>query len=165
MAASIVLGFLNVPYSYDTVWTPMKSAKAEAERSRARSFKKTNSVQKVADHLEKKYHVLRMFTYLHGHEIAEDLRPLYARRMEVAMARGKWTEVHIPKTVAEKVERRFRKFLDQREMDGMMPGIPTEASKKGTSNWRSSKKNNPGRPSFIDTGLYRASFRVTEKNR
>lgn len=67
------------------------------------------------------------------------------------------------------IESRFRQFLDNREMDGKVPGVATEASLNGYSNRFKDRKSKKGkgrkrvavsRPSFIDSGQYQASFKV-----
>jgi hypothetical protein len=51
----------------------------------------------------------------------------------------------------------FRTYLDREEH-----GIKTLAARRGVSHLlpHPYSKNNPPRPSFIDTGLYRKSFRA-----
>lgn len=60
------------------------------------------------------------------------------------------------------IEDAFRIFIDQKEMDGVVPGVPTAASLKGVNHRlkRPYTKSNPVRPSFRDTGLYEASFKA-----
>jgi hypothetical protein len=60
------------------------------------------------------------------------------------------------------IEAAFRQFLEQQEMDGRVDGVPTKASLKGVSHRlkRPNAKDNPTRPSFIDTGLYSASMKA-----
>jgi hypothetical protein len=56
------------------------------------------------------------------------------------------------------IENMFRNFLDLREMDGM-PGVPTAAAEHGVSHrFKHPYAKRASRPSFIDTGLYQASF-------
>jgi hypothetical protein len=47
----------------------------------------------------------------------------------------------------------FKAFIDDEDMNNMVPGVPTKVSIKG----RRGRK--PG-PSFLRTGIYKASFRA-----
>jgi hypothetical protein len=59
------------------------------------------------------------------------------------------------------VEDTFRKFLDAKEMDGQVPGVPTAASLRGVSHrMKNPYAHRASRPSFIDTGMYQANFRA-----
>ena len=62
----------------------------------------------------------------------------------------------------DKIEQKFRSNLMRQRYDGMISGVPTLASLKGVSHVRSHPyaKANPQRPSFVDTGMYRDSFRA-----
>ena len=60
------------------------------------------------------------------------------------------------------IETRFRHFLSQKEMDSLgVPGVPTKAALAGVSHrFKHPYAKRAPRPSFIDTGLYEASFRA-----
>lgn len=60
------------------------------------------------------------------------------------------------------IEAAFRIFLDQREMDGVVPGVATAAAKKGVNHRfkHPYAKANKERPSFVDTGTYQAAFKA-----
>ena len=60
------------------------------------------------------------------------------------------------------IEERFRRFIDDRELDGRVSGVPTQAALKGVNHRLKHPyaKSNPSRPSFLDTGLYQANARV-----
>lgn len=64
-------------------------------------------------------------------------------------------------TACTEIDNEFRQFLDRREMDGHIQGVPTQASLDGVNHRfkRPYVKANPDRPSFIDTGLYQSSFK------
>lgn len=54
--------------------------------------------------------------------------------------------------------REFNLFLEREEMAGLdVDGVPTKAALEGR-NSRLKKKRGPRRPSFIDGGLFKASF-------
>lgn len=57
----------------------------------------------------------------------------------------------------------FRQFLATQEAERVgMEGVPTQAALMGVNHRKKHPyaKSNPRRPSFIDTGLYSASFRA-----
>jgi hypothetical protein len=68
-----------------------------------------------------------------------------------------------------KIETKFRLFLDNKEMDYQVGGVPTQASLDGVCHRLKSKNRktasrkgvraNEVRPSFIDTGEYQTSFK------
>jgi hypothetical protein len=62
----------------------------------------------------------------------------------------------------QRVIQRFQNFIREREMDGVIPGVPTMASWRGVNHNLSHPyaRRNPIRPSFIDTGLYLGSFKA-----
>jgi hypothetical protein len=53
----------------------------------------------------------------------------------------------------------FRQFLDREEMNGLVAGVPTKAALGGARHGRGKITRRGQRPSFIDTGIFRASFR------
>ena len=58
------------------------------------------------------------------------------------------------------IENRFKQFLSLREVEKLgIPGVPTKAALAGVSHRFKGKKGGR-RPSFIDTGLYQASFKA-----
>ena len=54
----------------------------------------------------------------------------------------------------------FRTFLEQKDMDGLVGGVPTAASLAGVSHRFKRRKGTPGRPSFVDTGQFSAAFKM-----
>jgi hypothetical protein len=73
------------------------------------------------------------------------------------------TPVREPRHSPAEIEERFKDFLSLQEMDKLgVPGVPTEAAKKGKSSRFKRRRSKGGapRPSFIDTGLYQSSFKA-----
>jgi hypothetical protein len=60
------------------------------------------------------------------------------------------------------IENDFRMFLSLREMDDInYPGVPTRAALRGVSHrFAHPYARRASRPSFVDTGLFMASFRA-----
>lgn len=116
----------------------------------------------VADILEARYHILELYYEIAGAEIiAQVLETSAAEAME-SMAMGSNVGISLTADAEERLGAAFRVFLAQDELSGLVPGVPTAASNKGVSHRLKHPyaKDNPERPSFIDTGLYSASMRA-----
>jgi hypothetical protein len=158
------MGFINTPYTKQTIAAPMTSAKAESSRKRRRSFSKTMTAEAVAGILEGRYGVVEMFQAIHAQEIHSLVVEGFAEIAADFLSEGKpFTTAalkNLMKPNTKQVEAMFRSFLDREEMNGMAPGVPTLAAMRGVRHGRGSKtKRGMPRPSFIDTGIYKASFR------
>lgn len=156
MARSIVLhmGFINTPYSKKAKIAPMTFAKAhEAKRQRAVSGRL--GAQSVAGILEAKYNVVEVFTQVHGEDIQEILTDAFRDTIiktfseKKKFASERMVQFMKPKTA--EIEKLFRSYLDREES-----GADVAAANKGN---RSGRKAKTPRQPFIDTGIYRASFR------
>lgn len=115
----------------------------------------------VAEILEDKYHVMRIFFELHDKRIAEWLEDGLSGSLENLLA-GAPPRNDVFGEAMEKIQIRFRHFLANKEMDALgYPGIPTAASLKGVSHrFKRPYKRRPARPSFIDTGAYQKNFKA-----
>jgi hypothetical protein len=157
------LGYLNVPYTEQSIIRPVTSAKEEARRSRKRSFRTTMTTEKVGEILEEHYGLLDVFWELQEKDVVNILKTTITNRVQGMMAgRSPIRDrsiTGVAKPAFKGIEKLFRDFLDRKVMDGLVPGVPTKASLKGTTGGRY-KTLRPGRPSFVATGLLRASFRV-----
>lgn len=110
----------------------------------------------VALALEENYHVMRTFYKLHREQIMADAVQTLTEQFSNMIRYG----VDVPDTVLlTEVKPAFSQFLNNKEMDGMA-GIPTLASLEGVNSRLKDKKGMPGRPSFIDGGLYVDSFQA-----
>lgn len=117
----------------------------------------------VAEWLEEKYHVIEIFYEEIGHDLmAKALEhSLQGAIMDVMM--GKPHDLVAPfKTAEDEVRAAFQFFIEQKEMDGHAPGVPTLAALKGINHRLKHPyaKSNPSRPSFDDTGTYMQAFRM-----
>lgn len=115
----------------------------------------------VAEILEDKYHIMRIFYELNEQFIADKIADSLGGALE-SLAQGKPYSPAMLKPALPKVDERFRDFLDRDEISRIMPASQQIiAAQKGVSHRKKqpyAKKNKP-RPSFIDTGLYQSSFR------
>lgn len=154
----------------------------------------------VAVILEDRYHIIELYVEEIGHEhIARAfeesaktaIEDIFSGKQTGAaeyMAGGSSEMFALTGDATQEIEDSFRIFIDQKELDFVMPGVPTFAStggeisvteysvdkagnpkvrtvrrQRGAVNHRLKHpyaKDNPPRPSFRDTGLYQASFRA-----
>jgi hypothetical protein len=117
----------------------------------------------VATILEDKYHVIELFAEEMGADaIGEALAHSAKAAVEDLMSGAPQSSVHLTFEATEEIATAFRVFIDQKELDGVVPGVPTAASLKGVNHRlkRPYAKANPIRPSFKDTGVYENSFRA-----
>lgn len=110
----------------------------------------------VAEILEANYGVMRTFLELHESEIGDELASHMMGLLENAKLGAPLPvgDIHFQKIAAK-----FRTYLDLGEWE-KTSGQPTKAAESGKSNRKKYKKYDGARKSFIDTGLYQASFRV-----
>lgn len=114
----------------------------------------------VAGILEDKYGVMAFFAESHGQDIADDMAKAAGGALDILLLGGPATDPFAGAKTS--IEARFRQFLSMREMDGKVPGVPTDAAMKGHSKrFKRATVRRPDRPSFIDTGLYQANMRAT----
>jgi hypothetical protein len=159
MAKNIVLhfGFENMPYTAKTMAAPMRAAEAARGKKR-RAFRKSRTVERVAGILEDNYGIVQQFNEKYKDEIEDTLRDSVQLSLidilpigdeEVGYKQFKVTSQKMVKYLQPdtiKIEKMFRRFLDRSEVEVMGEPVKIAAKKH--------------RPPFIDTGLYRASFRV-----
>lgn len=116
----------------------------------------------VAEWLENKYHIFEVFFESHGQEIADALAQSLADQI-ADIAAGAPVPSDPLQDAEQSIEASFKKFLSSQEIEGFgIPGVPTKAALKGVNHRfkHPYAKGNPRRPSFIDSGLYQASFRI-----
>ena len=159
------LGVIDLPYIEDPAGAPKKIAKAGRKRPKphkSHAGKYGNvTTGDVATFLENRYHLMEIFWELHKDEIADDFANSVAGSIETLLMGGP-ANLDVMGTATSKLEDRFKQMLSQRELDTIgIPGIPTAAAEAGVSHRHKSgfTKNRTPRPSFIDTGLFQASFK------
>lgn len=142
------LGVLDVIYEYDT-------------NSQVLSQGPTKTTGDVAQWLENKYGVIEHFFKLYDERISGAFEEEMQGALENVMLGAPAMQLEDALAGAtSKIEGWFRYYLSSLEAEGVgMPGVPTAAALKGV-NHRLKIKRGARRPSFIDTGLYEASFKV-----
>ena len=126
---------------------------------------RTTTTYQVAEILESRYHVMATFYERRKEKIANLVADNVATAIQDLIS-GQRTS---PTYRAEQgIEAQFRQFLDANEMQllAMLVGnIASVAALKGVSHRKLHPyaKKNPARPAFVDTGLFRSSFRCRIK--
>lgn len=154
------LGVIDLPY-VEPAPAP-KKVRAGKRRPSKRVAKKSAiaTTGDVAEILESKYHVMELFWQLHQADVAKDFELSMSGAFESLVMGGPVTlDVHGSATL--KLEDRFKQMLSNKELDSLgYPGIPTAAAEAGVSHrFKRAYKKRAARPSFVDTGLYSASFK------
>lgn len=169
MTLTLHLGVVDIPYADSSYEAPPKKmrlggakrGKAEAPPTKKGGGAKTTG--DVAEILEDKYHVIEFFYEdLGGELIAGALENSVLGAIESVVLGAPVDSIRPTAEAEGEIEAAFRHFLDQREMDGHAPGVPTAASVAGVNHrfLHPYAKSNKSRPSFIDTGLYQANFKA-----
>ena len=117
----------------------------------------------VAEILEGKYHVMRLFVELHGQEIADALAKDMANSMDAMLNNERISKIPLAGAMGQ-IESDFRDYLSADEWQ-KTSGQAIAAAQNGVSHrFKKVKIKTRGpRPAFIDTGLYSASFRAEIK--
>jgi hypothetical protein len=119
------------------------------------------TTEEVADALEERYHILEHFLEMEHDGIMSDFHQNFHLEIDTALSGRKPPKRRWGRFEA-RVTRRFKDFIHARSLDGVEYGVPTQRSLKGVNRRLSHpyQKNNPSRPSFIDTGLYVNSMKA-----
>lgn len=149
----LALGVLDLPYS----GVPTKATKANPRHA------STVSTGDVATILEDKYQVMETFFDFHSQEIGDALANGMAGALENLMM-GAPVQTNPFGGAESQIKSMFQKFLDTGEMDGKVPGVPTQAAqdrasgKKRSARMKNKRASNAKAVSFVDSGLYESSF-------
>jgi hypothetical protein len=119
------------------------------------------SVFDVASILEFRYGIMQFFFDTHQQEIVDELGDAIVGSFESAL-QGAPVSPQPYAAASSEIEKMFNLFLDRKEMDNKVAGVPTAASLGGVSVRfkQKQKKSRGARPSFVNSGLYENSFRV-----
>lgn len=114
----------------------------------------------VASILEAEYHIMEIFYYRYEDQIVEAITDSLQGSLENLLMGQE--PASNPLAEAESyIENLFRKFLDRSVIEGLgVLGVPTKAALEGLRTRLGKIEYGPRRPSFIDTGLYQASFKA-----
>jgi hypothetical protein len=121
----------------------------------------SKSTYEVAMILEAKYHIMETFYEAHQTEIVQAMIDSYEGATETVLMTHQLSDPSGSGIAA--IQAMFNKFLDEKEIERLgVPGVPTLAAIHGVSHRFAHPyaRGRGPRPSFIDTGLYEASFRA-----
>lgn len=113
----------------------------------------------VAEILEARYGIMQFFFDNYQDEVVGALDEAMQGKLDNLLMGAPVPDSLFQEDDLSGIEESFRKFLDAREMDGRIPGVPTAASLHGYS----TRFSKPGarraeRPSFISSGQFQANF-------
>lgn len=154
------LGVIDIPYVDNSEpKSRKKSGRPGPHKAHVKKYKNLTTGD-VAEILEDKYHVIEHFYENNEEKIAERLENSLAGALE-SILMGAPLSISAFGMATSAIEDRFKDFLSLKELDALgYPGIPTLASLEGVSHrFKNPYAKRPPRPSFIDTGLYQASFK------
>lgn len=161
----IHFGVIDVPYS-GPADTPRRSVTRRRPDGSTESYTApaagAETTGDVATWLEDEYHVMEVFLEERRPKIEDAMAESIRGAFESLLLGGPIDATPFAQGESE-VGALFRAFLSERGMDAVgVPGVPTKAAMKGVNHRLKHPyaKSNRERPSFIDTGLYQASFRV-----
>jgi hypothetical protein len=161
----LMLGVVDIPYSKFSINGPKKVSQAKRGKKNQpikaeEGAGPTQTTGMIADILEHKYGVMQGFVDLHMPDIAHSLENSMAGALESMMMGAPATLDPFGSAMGE-IEASFKEqYLQKEEITGTgADGVPTQAAVDGV-NHRMKGKRGERRPSFIDTGLYQASFKA-----
>lgn len=170
MTLTLHLGVIDLPYLNPKEQPAKRKArlgkalKKPARKPSGEDEGKTTG--DVAEIIEAKYGLMEAFYENKEEAIVGFLEDGIAGALESLLS-GAPTSLDPFGEGTAKIEEAFKDALSSREVEGWgIAGVATEAARKGVSHRLKHPyaKENPRRPSFIDTGLMQASFKawVTE---
>lgn len=148
----LIFGVLDVAYSGANSQSATAGAKTTGD---------------VAEILEAKYHVMQTFYDLRRDKIAQFLTDSMAASLELRMKTGRTIDERATLTYGgdQKIEAEFRAFLTANEMATLLQqasgAVLSAAAARGVNHrFKHPYAARPARPAFVDTGLFRISFRA-----
>jgi hypothetical protein len=150
MADKLVLGVIDMPYGHaygeDTIDPNI-------------------TTHQVAVKLEKRYRIMHSFYEAHKVEISQDIADAYGAMISNLFNGRPLRKDQAMGQATSRIPALFHKFLDTKQLDGTMPGIPTKRSLEGISHRKKKRVHHKKgqvivRPSFEDSLLYRNSFKA-----
>ncbi|HSY75450.1 MAG TPA: hypothetical protein VK890_01260 [Bacteroidia bacterium] len=158
-------GFVQTPYTSETRFRPATSAKAAEKLKRKRGFRSTMTADKLANILEAKYNIVHTFSEVHDEDIRDIInngfKEVAERMILERKGHSKASLKNLMKSATRQVEELFKAFLDNEEMNGRVEGVPSKAATKGKLGGRGRiTRSGIARPTFVNTGIYKNSFRA-----
>ena len=150
------LGVIDIPYAH----VPRGYARNRRHPAHPAGTETTGD---VAVWLENKYHIMETFYEAHQNEIGRRLMESLRGTLEGILQGAPIGSGFDPYAAAcSAIDDSFKQFLSTQAVETYgIRGVPTEAALGGVNHRKKAgyNKNRARRPSFIDTGLYEASFK------
>ncbi len=163
MTITLHLGVTDIPYAWGAKASggisAAKAQKAAKSKTPPPSSGAGKTTGEVAEILEQKYGLFTKFVEIHRPVIEYEVSNSLEGAMETILTG------HMPSdplaTAKSGIEELFKDALTMQSYDYKIPGVPTGAAQRGVrhSFKRSYLSSRGPRPSFVDTGLFRDSFR------
>lgn len=160
---TLSLGVQDVPYQGPPIPGERPRRPGRVALAKPPASPRTTTTYDVARYLENRYSLFSLFSVFRGKDFTDALEEAVAGKLETLLMGGPASsDALLGEGELAAIESAFRGFLDNREMDGRAPGVPTAASLRGVNHrlMRPYAKSNPARPSFIDMGILQAHFRA-----
>jgi hypothetical protein len=163
-AGSLVLklGVIDVPYANKA--QPEKIPQAKKGKAnkplKPKTASGTQTTGDVAQILEDKYHIMDTFVFARLPDIANELADSIAGELESLFMGGRISENPFAKAESA-IGTMFRQFLETADIEHLgVEGVPTQAAMDGVNHRLKHPyaKDNPRRPSFMDTHAYHDHF-------
>jgi hypothetical protein len=157
------LGVVVIPYAA-AYRPPPKFLKQITRGGRAyhTGYAKGQTTGTIAHILEDRYGIMRVFYDQNKSTVISMIEDALAGAIKNVLAGGPPT-IEPAAQGMQQIASMFKHDLSQRRFDGLTsPGkTPTAAAMRGVSHrFKRPYVRRPSRPSFIDTGLYQASFKA-----
>ena len=156
MTTVLKLGVNDIPYS--GAYMPRAKKIRAGQRKFNKGYAANMTTGDVAEILEAKYAVMQTFFTKREGQIAKALEDSVTNFLEAQLS-GAPSNLDVFGPATQDIHEMFDTFITMKEMDGA-PGVPTNASLLGVSHRFKDRRGAPGRPSFVDTGLYSSSFKA-----
>lgn len=160
---TLSLGVLDVPYTEQGA-SHQRRVKFK-KGFRPKVYKVVGSTGDVAEILEAKYDVISVFFDVYSYLIVGKMEEIIKGQIENLFL-GVPPQPDPFAEVSSFIKDCFHNFLSNREIETLgISGVPTEAALRGVNHRfkRPYQRRSP-RPSFIDTGMYEASFTAEFKS-
>ena len=158
----LVLGVVDIPYTAAVAGQAARTERWKSGKKPWQNLASQVQTGDVAEILEARYGVMQHFWEAHGEECAADLADVLMGKIENVLMGAPEQDASVVEGDLGRIEERFRAMLDNRELDGRVEGVPTQAALRGINHRLAHPyaRGNSARPSFIDTGAYQNSMRA-----
>jgi hypothetical protein len=157
----LYLGFEDIPYVSRTSVTKSGKPRKRKLTASQEKYVQGKTTGQVAKDLEETYGIVQTFYEMEEDMMVELVEDAFGEEIENILMMKPMSKKALSEASTDEIENKFRESLSSQRFDGIISGVPTLASLRGVSHLQRHPYAKRGpRPSFIDTGLYRSSFRA-----